>query len=376
MKDQINVGLVGIGFMGKAHSNAYMNLNHFFDLPFKVEMTAACDSNTERLDKFCNKFDWKSKETDFHDLIERNDIDIIDICTPNAMHYPIAISAIKNKKHIICEKPIALNADEARKMWETAEENKIKHMVGFNYRRVPALQLAKQFIDEGKFGKIRHFNAVYYQDWLLNPDFPIVWRHSIKESGSGTHGDQNAHIVDLARFFVGEIEAVCGAKEIFIKERPIEGSEEKGVVTADDAAQFMAKFRNGALGSFIASRFATGKKNFLRLEVFGSKGAFSFNLERMNELNIFSVDDDLAEQGFKTILVTESVHPYINAWWPPGHIIGWEHTFIHEIKDFVEAIAENKTASPNFYDGYKCQEVLDAAYKSFDTQKWEEIKQD
>lgn len=255
-------------------------------------------------------------------------------------------------------------------MLDAANDAGVKHMVAFNYRRVPAIVLAKNLINSGKIGKIHHFNAVYYQDWLVDPNFPIVWRHDKKEAGSGAHGDMNAHTVDLARFLVGEIESVCAAEEIFVKERPLQNENGTGKVTADDALCFLAKFQDGALGNFIATRFATGRKNYLRLEIFGSEGSIIFNLERLNELEYYSRNDDANEQGFRNIIVTESSHPYIDLWWPPGHIIGWEHTFIHEIGDMLMAISNDTKIKADFYDGLKCQQVLDAASKSAEENKW------
>jgi predicted dehydrogenase len=376
MKGKLNVGIVGTQFMGRAHSNAYLDVAHFFDLPLEPVMRAACDNIPENLDPFLQHFGWQTKETDYRRLIARDDIDLVDICTSNLTHMPIAVAAARAGKHIICEKPISMNADEARKMLDAAQEADVRHMVAFNYRRVPALRLAKKLIAEGKIGEVHHFNAVYYQDWLVDPHFPIVWRHDIKEAGSGAHGDMNAHTVDQARFLVGEIEAVSAAQEIFVKERPIAGKSITGKVTADDALFFLARFRNGALGTFMATRFATGRKNYLRLEIFGSKGALLFNLERMNELEYYSRDDGESEQGFRTILVTDSVHDYIGAWWPPGHIIGWEHTFIHEVKDLIEGIAAKESVTPDFYDGWRCQQVLDAAVLSSLENRWVSVPED
>ena len=373
---QINVGIVGTQFMGRAHSNAYLDVSHFFDLPAAPVLRAACDNNPEYLDAFAARFGWQDKETSWERLIARDDIDLIDICTPNSTHMPIAVAAAREGKHVICEKPLALNADEARRMLEAARESGVRHMVAFNYRRVPALALARQLVEQGKVGRIFHFNAVYYQDWLVDPDFPMVWRHDKKIGGSGAHGDMNAHIVDLARFLVGEIEAVCGVQEVFIKERPTQDGKGTGTVTADDATQFLARFQDGTLGSFIATRFATGRKNFLRLELFGSQGSLVFNLERLNELEFFSRGDKDKEQGFRSILVTESVHPYLKAWWPPGHIIGWEHTFIHEIGDMLTAIAKDEHVYPDFYDGLRCQQVLDAVGQSADEGRWVEIPEE
>lgn len=369
---KIYVGIVGAAFMGRAHSNGYLDVAHYFDLPKPPVMQAVCDISPEADQALADQYGWLSTETSWQRLIARDDIDLIDICTSNITHMPIAVAAAKAGKHILCEKPLCMNVGEARQMLEAAETAGVSHMTAFNYRRVPAILLAKKLIDEGKIGKIHHFNAVYYQDWLVDPAFPYVWRHDVKEGGSGAHGDMNAHTVDLARFLVGEIEAVSAAKEVFIKERKkADGS--MGEVTADDALYFIAKFAGGALGNFMATRFATGKKNFLRLEIFGSEGSLAFNLERMNELDFFSRSDAGDTQGFRNIVVTEGSHPYLEKWWPPGHIIGWEHTFIHEIGDLLTAIANGEGVKADFYDGLRCQQVLDAAMISSEQSKWVEI---
>jgi predicted dehydrogenase len=373
MSDEINVAIIGAQFMGRAHSNAYLDVGHYFDLPLKPVMKAVCDIKAETLPQFKSQFGWQNSETDYLELLKRDDIDMVDICTSNATHMPIAVEAARVGKHILCEKPIARNAAEAKQMLEAAKSAGVRHMVGFNYRRVPAIQLARSLIDQGKIGEIRHFNAVYLQDWLVDPDFPMVWRHDVKEGGSGAHGDMNAHTVDLARYLVGEIVSVSAASDVFIKERPLPDGTGMGTVTADDSLSFLARFEKGAQGTFVATRFATGRKNFLRLEVFGSEGSFMFNLERLNELQYYSRKDAAEEQGFRTIIVTEQAHPFISHWWPPGHIIGWEHTFIHEVADFITAIGEKRDATPDFYDGYRCQLVLDAALNSAKSREWIDI---
>lgn len=370
MKKEINIGIVGAQFMGRAHSNAWSDVKRFYNLPVTPVLKAVCDINPESEDNFAKRLGWQSFESSWEKLVKRKDIDIIDICAPNMLHMPIAVMAAKEGKHIICEKPIAMNAQEAKQMFESAETSGVNHMVAFNYRRVPAIAMIKKMINEGKLGKIYHFNAVYYQDWLVDPEFPWVWRNDVKLAGSGAHGDMNAHTVDLARYLVGEIESVCGEEKVFINERKKPGTNETGIVSADDSTSFLARFRDGAIGNFIATRFATGKKNFLRLEIFGSNGSVTFNLERLNELEYYSRRDEPGEQGFRNIIVTENTHPYIDKWWPPGHIIGWEHTFIHEIGDFLLALAENKKIKPDFNDGYKCQQILDAVTKSAKTKRW------
>jgi predicted dehydrogenase len=367
--DAINIGIVGTRFMGRAHANAFIDLPQFFEVPYRPVLKAACGRDPQATQAYAQKFGWQETETDWKKLVEREDIDLVDICTSNVTHQPIALAAAKHGKHILCEKPLACNANEARAMYEAAESAGVKHMVAFNYRRVPALAFAKQLIEQGKIGQLYHFNAVYYQDWLVNPAFPYTWRHNVEESGSGALGDLSSHIVDLARFLVGEFEAVNGLQATFIKERQSPDGQQHPV-TVDDATSFLARFQNGALGSFQTSRFCTGRKNFLRIEMFGSQGSLSFNLERLNELEIYSATDPGTELGFKTILVTEPAHPYMQAWWPRGHIIGWEHTFIHEAKDLLESIAQNKPATPNFYDGLRCQQVLDAAVESSRSGRW------
>lgn len=370
MKKELKIGIIGTRFMGKAHTHAFIDAPLFFDLPLKPVLKVACGVDPKATEQFANRYGWKSWDTSSENVIQREDIDLIDICTPNYLHMPIAIAAAKAGKHILCEKPMANNAADARRMLDAVEEAGVKHMMVFNYRRVPALALAKKMIEEGKIGRIFHFNAVYLQDWLVDPQSPYTWRHNKQLAGSGAHGDLNAHIIDLARFLVGEFETVCGAEKTFIKERTVTGSDQRKEVTVDDAVTFMAHFQNGALGSFTASRFATGRKNFQRIEIFGSEGSLSFNLERLNELEYYNRNDVPGEQGFRTILVTEANHPYLKGWWPTGHIIGWEHTFVHLFSDFVTAIAKDTPVYPNFYDGLQCQLVLDAVTSSIQKRRW------
>lgn len=372
-KNTIGIGLVGTRFMGRAHSNAYRNVDQFFDLPASPVLQAACGRDEARLTKFARQFGWQHTTTDYEQLVTRSDIDLVDISTSNDTHLEIALAAAQAGKHILCEKPIARNVAEAQQMYDATQAAGVTTMMVFNYRFLPALALAKQMIDEGKLGTIRHFNAVYYQDWLVDENFPITWRHSVEQSGSGAHGDMNAHIIDLARHLVGEFTAVTGEQNVFVKERPIAGTEETGPVTADDATTFLARFDNGAVGSFCATRMASGRKNFLRIEIFGSKGSLNFNLERLNELEYYDVTEPDATRGFNTILVTEATHPYMDAWWPPGHTIGWEHTFVHLVAQLITSIARGEPVRPNFYDGLQCQRVLDAVTDSARTGQWQSI---
>ncbi|KPK94774.1 dehydrogenase [bacterium SM23_31] len=375
----IRVGLVGCGFMGKSHSNAYLNVAKFFPLKAKPVMSVICDKDKSSVKSFKENWGWEKYETDYKKLLKSGEIDLVDISTPNASHKEIAVMAAENGIHIACEKPLAMNSDEAREMVDVAKKAKVKTMVCFNYRRVPAVALAKQLIDEGRIGRIFHIRAVYLQDWIIDPDFPMVWRFKKELAGSGAHGDLNAHIIDLARYLVGDFDEVVGMDKIFIKKRPLPaeeagltapGKKQKGEVTVDDAVLFLAKFKNGTIGSFEATRFANGRRNYNKFEINGSKGSIVFNLERLNELEFFSSTEPQYVQGFKTILVTEPVHPYINAYWPPGHIIGWEQTFLNEIYDMLEGIAENKDVTPGFEDGLKCQQVLDAVIKSAEEKCW------
>ena len=378
----IRIGLVGYKFMGKAHSNAYLNVGRFFDLPRPPVMKAICGRSEAAVRAVARRWGWESVETDYRKLVERDDIDLIDIATPNNTHAKIAIAAAKAGKHLVSEKPLAMNVAEAKKMLQAARRARVKHMVWFNYRRVPAIALARKLIQQGELGRIFHVRVVYLQDWIVDPKFPLVWRLRKPIAGSGAHGDLNAHIIDLARYLVGEFASVVGMSETFIKERPLEaeatglsarGRKKKGRVTVDDAVLFLARFRSGAIGSFEATRFATGRKNGERIEINGEKGSLAFNFERMNELEVYSAKDPADRQGFKTILATEPVHPYISAWWPPGHIIGYEHTFINQAADLLTGIAKNRRLSPDFEDGLRCQQVLDAVLQSCKTGRWVRI---
>ena len=373
MKGKVNIGLIGTRFMGKAHSNAWLKVPFFFDTSIDPVLHTACGRNDSEREKFVTQYHWKRGEALWENLVQSKDIDLVDICTPNDLHMPIAVAAAKAGKHVLCEKPMARNIQEATEMYEAVLKAGVVHMMIFNYRFVPAIALAKHFIAEGKIGEVRHFNAVYYQDWLTDAEFPITWRHDAKASGSGAHGDMNAHIVDLARYLVGEFESVNGIRKTFIEERPLLSGKGKGKVSTDDATSFLAVFQNGALGSFQATRLAPGRKNFLRLEIFGSKGSLGFNLERMNELEYFESGGDDLSQGYKNILVTDPSQPYIKAWWPPGHIIGWEHTFVHQIKELLDGIGNKKAVTPDFYDGLRCQQVLDAVVSSTTTSSWTKV---
>ncbi len=386
MSKSINVGMIGYKFMGKAHSHAYRDVAMFFETETIPAMKVICGRTEQALAEAAKRFGWKSYETSWEKLVQRDDIDLIDINTPNNTHRDIAVAAAKAGKAIICEKPLAKNLSEAEEMLNEVVKAGVKHMICFNYRKVPALALAKELIQNNELGKIYHFRAQYLQDWITDPEFPLVWRLKKELSGTGANGDLNSHVIDLARFLVGEISQVIGMQETFITQRPelktgkelttgltAQSKKEMGEVTVDDATLFLARFTNGALGSFEATRFANGRRNGLRLEINGSKGSLMFEQENMNELWLYSCHDPKGIQGFKRIQVNEAEHPYINAWWPPGHIIGYEHTFVHVVYDFLKAIDENKMPSPNFRDGVECQKVLEAVEKSAKEERWVKI---
>jgi predicted dehydrogenase len=373
MAKDINVAIVGARFMGRAHSHALADVAYFFDLPLRPVRRAACGRDAANLQAFAERFGWQTTETDWRRLVARDDVDLVDICTSNSTHMPIAVAAAKAGKHVLVEKPMALTAADARRMLDAAQDAGVRHMVAFNYRRVPAIVLARKMIEQGRIGRIFHFNAVYYQDSMVDPNAKYSWRNDAAEAGSGAHGDLNAHVIDLARYLCGEVAVVNGVQDVVIKERPLAGGQGVGVVTADDATMFLARFRNDASGYFFVSRLATGRKNYLRLEIFGSQGSIGFNLERLNELELYDWANPAAEQGFRTIVITDPSQPYMKAWWPAGHIIGWEHTFIHEMRDFLVAIDSGQPIHADFYDGLRCQQVLDAVSVSAKNGAWVEI---
>lgn len=382
MQKSLNVGMVGYKFMGKAHSHAYAAVPMFFKPAAVPVMKAICGRDERGVIEAAQTYSWQSHETDWRKLVERKDIDLVDISTPTDSHRDIAVAAAQNGKHVFCEKPMAMNLDEAKQMLEAVTKAGVKHLVGFNYRRVPAVALAKRLIDQGRLGRIYHWRAVYLQDWIVNPEFPLVWRLQSAIAGSGALGDLGAHIIDLAQYLVGEIDSLSAVSETFIKERPLPtagtgltaaAGEERGKVDVDDAVLILARFKNGAVGSFEATRFATGRKNFNCFEINGSTGTITFNLEKLNELQFLSQEDHPDSRGFRTILATEPTHPYLSAWWPPGHIIGWEESHIHQVYDLCDSIGRDVMPSPSFADGVRNQAVLEAAARSALSGQWEKI---
>ncbi len=381
---EIGVGLVGYKFMGRTHSNAYRQVEHFFDVDPRPRMVAIGGRDEAAVKAAAATLGWEGYETDYRKLVARDDVGLVDVATPGDSHHEVVLAALTAGKHVLCEKPLANSLDEAREMVAAAERAGVVAMVNFNYRRVPAVQLAKRLIDEGRIGQIRHWRAVYLQDWINDPSFPLVWRLRREVAGSGALGDVGAHIVDLAHFLVGPIREVVGTMDTFIRERPVEtpsgggagltaaAGQEMGQVTVDDAASFLARFADGATGTFVATRLAPGRRNHNAFEINGATGSIVFDLERLNELQVYFEDDPAGLQGFRTINVTDADHPYAAAWWPAGHIIGYEHTFVHAIKDLLDGIKAGQSPAPTFADGFRCQAVLDAVERSADSRAWTE----
>ena len=378
----MKIGMVGYKFMGKAHSHAYHTAPYIFDITEPVELVAVCGRNEESVTAFAKKHGWQSIETDWRILVERDDIDAVDIGTSNDSHHDIAVAAAKAGKHILLEKPMAMTLTEAKNMYAVAQEAGIKHQIGFNYRRVPAIALAKRIIENGDIGNIVHWRAVYNQDWIVDPNFPLLWRFDKNVAGTGAIGDLGAHIVDLAHFLVGPIDELTSMAKTFITERPLplsgdglsgKGAAEKGPVTVDDCFAMLTRFANGATGTFEATRLATGRLNYNNWEVNGTKGSIAFNLERMNELELYLKDDPVDHSGWRTINVTNGEHPYVGAWWPPGHIIGWEESHIHQVADFLMAIQNNTPCDPDFSVGVQNQAVLEALGESAESGAWVKV---
>jgi len=373
MADTIGVGMIGYRFMGKAHSHAYRTAMRFFDLPLVPELRVICGRDAAGVAAMAARWGWAEFTTDWRAVIERPDVGLVDISAPGATHAPVAIAAAAAGKHILCEKPLANSVAEARAMVRAAEAAGIVHMVGFNYRRVPAVTFARQIIEEGRLGDIRHFRIVYLQGRQVDPQVPYTWRHDAAQAGLGAIGDLGSHAIDLAHYLVGPLEAVCGDIRTFIRERPLPDGSGYAPVTVDDAGVALLRFANGAMGTLEATRQATGRLNGLRFEINGSTGAVSFDLERLNELAFFDRNDPPHLQGWRTINVTGTLHPYMQAWWPAGHIIGYEHTFVHEVVDLLTSISRHEAAVPNFVDGLRVQEVMEAIVRSAREERWVKI---
>jgi predicted dehydrogenase len=378
---RLRIGMVGYAFMGAAHAQAWRNAPRFFDLPLRLELSAVAGRNAAAVQAAADRLGFASSETDWRRLVERDDIDLIDICTPGDSHSEIAVAALQAGKHVLCEKPLANTVEEAEQMAAAARaaaEHEIWAMCGFTYRRTPALALARRLVDTGRIGAIRQVRAQYLQDWLSDPDAPMTWRLDRAKSGSGALGDLGAHLVDTAQWLTGQsITGVSAVLETFVTSRPLSGERSglgghgdagadvpQGEVTVDDAALFTARFSDGATGVFEATRFALGRKNALRIELNGTDGSLAFDFEQNNLLQFFDGTRPVEEQGFVRILATEPEHPYVGAWWPPGHGLGYEHGFTHQVVDLAAAIAEKRQPTPSFEDGLSVQRVLGAVEDS------------
>ncbi len=384
MAKTLNVGMIGYKFMGKAHSNAYRQVARFFpEMETVPVMKALCGRDEAGVRKAAETFGWQEYETDWRRLVARDDIDIIDIGAPGNMHAEIAVAAARAGKHVFCEKPLGNSAEEARRMLDAVEEAGVQSLVWFNYRANPAVAFAKKLIDDGAIGRIYHWRGLFLQDWLVNPSSPIGWRLKKEVAGSGSHGDLLAHCLDTARYLVGEITEVSGALETFVKQRPEMGtaddrmggtaSEVMGEVTVDDASLSLARFANGALGTFEATRYASGRKNYNFFEINGSLGSVIFSAERPNELQIYTTDTRPGTHGFRTVSVTSGQDPYTGHYWPTAHNIGYEHTFISLLFDAFTALGKGESPSPSFRDGYLNNVLLDTIAKSAETKKWESV---
>jgi predicted dehydrogenase len=383
----LRVAMIGHAFMGNAHSQAWRTAPHFFSLPLRPEMAVLVGHDAGRAAEAAGRLGWAESSADWREVVARDDVDVVDVCTPGDTHAEIAIAALEAGKHVLCEKPLANTVEEAEAMTAVAEKARgdgVRAMVGFTYRRVPAIGLARRLVAEGRIGQIRHVRAQYLQDWIADPEAPLSWRLDKARAGSGALGDIGAHIVDLTQYVTGDrIVELTGRLETFVKERPVAtehtglsgaAGTERGPVTVDDAASFLARFGGGAMGVFEATRFATGRKNAIRIEVNGSAGSLAFDFEDMNVLEFFDATQPAEVAAFRRIQATEAGHPYVAAWWPPGHGLGYEHGFTHQVVDLVNAIAEGTDPEPSFADGLQVQRVLAAVETSSETRSWQSLE--
>jgi len=374
-KKQLRMGLIGYGFMGRTHSNAFRQAPKFFDLDYEPVLQAACARNEEKLKDFADRWGWQSTETDWRKLIERDDIDCIDIGSPNNTHHEITLAAAEAGKMVLCEKPLAMNVKEGKEMTEAIEKAGVANMIWYNYRRVPAITLAKQLVDEGRVGNVFHYRAKYLQDWTISPELPQggagLWRLDADVAGSGVTGDLLAHSIDTAIWLIGGVDKVTAMTETFIKEREHAVEGKKKPVTIDDACAFLIKFKNGAIGTFESTRYARGRKNQNTFEVNGQDGSIAFDLEQPHRLEYFDNRLDDHVHGWSDILVTDMEHPYMDHYWVPGTTIGYEHTFVNQFADFVKSLETGKAIRPNFRDALETQAVCDAVLKSAETGQWE-----
>ncbi len=371
---ELRIGMIGYGFMGKAHSNAYAQSNHFFPSEYKPVMKALCARNAEKAKSFAATWGYESIETDWRKLIERKDIDAIDICTPNNIHKEIAIAAAKAGKMILCEKPLAMNAAEGEEMCQAVEKAGVANMVWYNYRRVPAVTLAKKIIESGKLGRIFHYRANFLQDWTINADVPQggagTWRLDVEAAGSGVTGDLLAHCIDTALWLNGSIRDVSAMTETFVKERVHSETGEKQPVGIDDACSFFCHFGNGSLGLFESTRYARGHKALYTLEINGENASIAWDLHDLHRLKYFDYADESTVRGWRSIHVSDGDHPYMGNWWVPGLQIGYEHSFIHQVADFLKSLETGEQAHPSFRDALETQKVCDAVLASAKNREW------
>jgi predicted dehydrogenase len=376
-KKQLNIGLIGYGFMGRAHSNAFLQAGRFFDLPYSPKLKAVCARNVERARSFADNWGYESVETDWRKLVERKDIDLIDIASPNDTHAEIAIAAASAGKMVMCEKPLGRVAAEGAAMTEAVESAKAPNMVWYNYRRVPAVTLLKNLIDEGRFGRIFHYRAKFLQDWTISQDLPQggegLWRLDVDVAGSGVTGDLLAHNIDTAMWLNGPISEVVAMTETFIKERKHNLTGNVEPVGIDDASAFLCRFENGSLATFEATRYARGHKALYTLEINGEHASAIWDLHDLHRIQYFDHRDEGRVRGWRSVHITDGDHPYMNRWWVPGLQIGYEHTFTHQFADFLEALGAGKEAAPTFRDGLATDYVTDAVLKSAKTRQWESV---
>jgi len=368
---KLRVAMIGYQFMGRAHANAWRQVGRFFELPAELELAVVCGRTPAGVAAAAAKLGFAEAATDWRAVVARADIDVVDVCTPGDSHAEIAIAAAEAGKAVLCEKPLANTVADAARMRDAVLRAGVPNAVCHNYRRAPAVALAKLVIAGGRIGRIHHWRGTYLQDWIVDPAFPRVWRLQKAHAGSGALGDLASHSIDLARHLVGEITEVSGLLETFVPERPLPEGGGMGKVDVDDAALALVRFADGAIGTIEATRFAPGRKNHNRFEVNGSRGSLAFDLERMNELELY--EESGPESGFRTILATDASHPYVAAWWPPGHTLGYEHTFVHTVRDFVQAVVERGSIKPDFEDGLANQRVLEAIERSAKSRRWETV---
>jgi predicted dehydrogenase len=374
---KLNIGLIGYGFMGRAHSNAFRKVSNFFDLEYQPVLRAVCARDAEKLKGFAAKWGYESQETDWRKLVAREDIDLVDIACPNDMHKEIAIAAAKAGKMILCEKPLSMDGPEGLKMVQAVEKARVPNMVWYNYRRIPAVTLAKQLIDQGKLGRIFHYRAKFLQDWTISKDLPQggagLWRLDVKVAGSGVTGDLLAHCIDTAIWLNGGFETVNAMTETFIKKRKHNLTGKVQTVGIDDACAFLARFQNGSLATFESTRYARGHKALYTFEINGEHASLAWDLHDLHRLQYFEHRDEGRLRGWRSLHVTDGDHPYMGKWWVPGLQVGYEHSFVHQVADFLDGVAKGKPASPTFRDALETQFVCDAVLKSAKTRRWERV---